>query len=97
VTTPDEARNQAGPPPILWAPSLVIPGTLPPFYTGHAIWHRHHEVWCRMAAYEAYGNHPPDDAILLTPDNPADGSPDLAAKVEHLEQMIQQALGQNGR
>jgi hypothetical protein len=41
-----------------------------------------------MAATAAVGNHCPDDAILLGPETPADGAPDLATKVEHLEQLI---------
>jgi hypothetical protein len=52
-----------------------------------------HKVWYRLTCESAFGIQHPVDAILLTPEHPTDGAPDLAARVERIEQMLRQAFG----
>jgi hypothetical protein len=92
VTTPDESTHHPGPPPLLWAPSLVNISEIP-WRPGFAAWHRNWRVWVRLIAEDVYGDHTPHDGILLAPENPTDGAPDLAGRVAHLEEMLRKALG----
>ena len=92
MTTPEEAAYHPGPSPILWAPSLVNITEIP-WRPGFAAWHRTWNVWIRLVAEHAYGATPPPDAILLQPENPADGMPALAQEVEQLKQMIRRLGG----
>jgi hypothetical protein len=89
MTNPAEAGHHPGPPGLLWAPSLANITEIP-WRPGFAAWHRQWEVWVRLVAEDPYGTHPPHDAILLTPEQPSNGTPDLATKIEHLEQVITQ-------
>ena len=90
MTTPVEASHHPGPPGILWAPSLANPYAVDP--TGFAAWHRHWGVWVRLDPSEAFGVHPPVDGILLAPESPTEGTPNLATEVEHLKQQIAQLM-----
>lgn len=89
MTTPVEASHHPGPPGLLWAPSLVNPTEIP-WRPGFAAWHRTWEVWVNLVAEAAHGTHPPLDAILLAPEQPSNGTPDLATKIERLEQAIEE-------
>jgi hypothetical protein len=89
MTTPEEAAYHPGPSPVLWAPSLVNM-TEVPWRPGFAAWHRTWGVWVRLVAEVVYGERPPTDAILLTPENASDGTPDMAQRLDRLERMIQQ-------
>ena len=73
----------------MWAPSLVN-ATEIPWRPGYAVWHRTWEVWVQVVAEMVYGETPPVDAILLTPENASDGTPDMAARLDKLERMIRQ-------
>lgn len=95
MSTPEEATHHPGPPPLLWAPSLVR-GTEIPWGPGFATWHRIHGVWCPLVADGYYGQIPPDDAILLTPETPTDGAADLAGRLAHVEEMLRRLGGQAG-
>jgi hypothetical protein len=87
VPIPQEP-GEPGPPKTAWAPSLVVPSVNPPFFTGHLVLHVHHKVWYRMAAFDAYGLHAPEDAIALDPATPPDGMPDMEARLERIEDAI---------
>jgi hypothetical protein len=94
VVDPDEARKKPGPPPVLWSPKLVAASSLPPWPTGHAVWHRHHDVWYELLAYRALGRNAPDDAVSLVPETPGDGMvADLHAQVDELREMVRKLHG----
>jgi hypothetical protein len=86
------AAAQPGPPPVLWAPS-ECGGTEIPWRPGILVYHRMWNCWVRLLAEEVAGEHPPPDGILLEPATPTDGAPDLAGRVEHLEQMLRELGG----
>jgi hypothetical protein len=89
VPIPQEP-GKPGPPTTAWSPSLVIPSVSAPFYTGHLVLHEHHKVWYTMAAMDAWGLNCPGDAVALESATPGEGAPDLAAKVQRLEQMVEE-------
>jgi len=54
-----------GPPPVLWAPSLGVPGSA--FQPPLAIWHPHWKVWVVLELGDPIGDIPPEDSVLLSP------------------------------
>ena len=90
MSSPIESSHHPGHPDIIWAGSLADPYSYAP--TGFAAWHRSWGVWVVLNPGDAFGTHPPADGILLTPEAPSDGAPDLAGRVAHLEARLEEAL-----
>lgn len=81
-----------GPPSVCWSPTQT--GTSEnPWRPGVMVWHPVQKVWYRLVCESAYGVRAPHDSILLTPEHPTNGTPDLAARLDNLEQLIRQRLG----
>ena len=90
MTTPVEASHHPGAPAIFWAGSLANPYSHAP--TGFAAWHPAWGVWVVLNPGDAFGIRAPADGIMLTPEIPSNGTPDLAMEIEQLKQQIAQLM-----
>lgn len=91
MTTPDEAAHP-GPPPICWSPRETSFSEIP-WLPGFLVWHRSWGVWVRLVAADVFGENPPHDGILLTPEHVTDGAAEMAARLDRLERILENILG----
>jgi hypothetical protein len=86
--TPDKAGPYPGPPPVMWSPYLAVP--YGPWQPGLAVWRRSNRVWVMLHPTDnVLGDVAPDHAILLMPENPLVGAPNMLTRLEKLEEIVE--------
>jgi hypothetical protein len=88
---PHEAATYPGYPPVLWSPYLAWQA---PNSRGLAVWDRSQMLWRLLHTGDVIAGVVADNAVMLTPEYPLDGSAAFVARLEKVEQFIRERFPQ---